>query len=61
MTAQVARAAFPRGTLAMRLRDELGAVYEDADFLEGFAHRGAPASSPGMLALECVAVRGAAD
>jgi transposase len=54
LTAQVARAAFPCGTLAMRLRDELGAVYEDADFLGGFAYRGAPASSPGMLALVSV-------
>ena len=33
LTAEVARAAFPGGTLAMRLRDELGGVYESTDFL----------------------------
>jgi transposase len=54
LTAQVARAAFPRGTLAMRLRDEIGAVHEDADFLKAFAYRGAPATAPGMLALVSV-------
>jgi transposase len=49
-TAAVARAAFPAGTLAMRLRDELGVVYQNADFVEAFARRGAPAASPGVLA-----------
>ena len=31
-TARVARAAFPKGTLFMRMRDELGAIYHDAQF-----------------------------
>src|SRR6267142_2577401 len=53
-TAAVARAAFPAGTLAMRLRDELGVVYQNADFVEAFARRGAPAASPGVLALVSV-------
>ena len=53
-TVSVARAAFPAGTLAMRLRDELGVVYQNADFVELFARRGAPAASPGVLALVCV-------
>jgi transposase len=53
-TAAVARAAFPAGTLAMRLRDELGAVYQNTDFVEAFARRGAPAASPGVLALVSV-------
>jgi hypothetical protein len=54
LTVEVARAAFPGGTLAMRLRDELGGVYESTDFLEAFAYRGAPATSPGVLALVSV-------
>ena len=28
-TARVARAAFPKGTVVTRLRDEFGALYED--------------------------------
>jgi transposase len=31
-TARVARAAFPKGTLFMRMRDELGAIYHDDHF-----------------------------
>ena len=31
-TARVARAAFPKGNPFMRMRDELGAIYEDAAF-----------------------------
>jgi hypothetical protein len=54
LTVEVARAAFPGGTLAMRLRDELGGVYESTDFLEAFAYRGAPTTSPGVLALVSV-------
>ena len=54
LTVEVARAAFPGGTLAMRLRDEFGGVYESTDFLEAFAYRGAPATSPGVLALVSV-------
>jgi transposase len=54
LTVQMARAAFPGGTLAMRLRDELGGVYESTDFLGAFACRGAPATSPGVLALVSV-------
>jgi transposase len=53
-TAQVARAAFPRGCLAMRVRDELGALFEDAQFAEAFSARGGPGLSPGMLALVSV-------
>ncbi len=30
-TARVARAAFPRGTVVTRLRDEFSALYEDED------------------------------
>lgn len=33
-TAHVARAAFPKGNLYLRLRDELGALYLDSDFAQ---------------------------
>ena len=41
-TAQVARAAFPKGCLAIRVRDELGALFADEQFAELFATRGRP-------------------
>ena len=44
----------PQGTPAMRLRDELGVVYQNTDFAAAFARRGAPAASPGVLALVSV-------
>src|SRR2546425_9064294 len=53
-TARVARAAFPRGTTWMRLRDELGVLYENADFRLLFATRGRPAEAPWRLALVSV-------
>src|SRR4029453_19067357 len=54
MTAQVARAAFPKGCLAMRIRDALGEVFEDEQFTGLFAVRGRPAVSPARLALVLV-------
>ncbi len=53
-TARVARAAFPRGSLAIRARDELGAWYEDAAFAEAYGVRGAPGISPAQLAMVTV-------
>jgi transposase len=53
-TAKVARAAFPKGCLAMRIRDEFGPVFQNADFVEAFAPRGGPAVGPGVLALVSV-------
>ncbi|GJG89703.1 hypothetical protein tb265_48840 [Gemmatimonadetes bacterium T265] len=53
-TAAVARAAFRRGTLCLRLRDEFGALYEDADFAALFPVRGQPALPPWRLALVTV-------
>lgn len=52
--ARVARAAFPKGCLAMRVRDALGPVFADADFEELFAVRGRPVVSPARLALVSV-------
>ena len=54
MTAQVARAAFPKGCLAIRIRDSLGELFEDEQFAGLFAVRGRPAVSPGRLALVLV-------
>ncbi|MBN9386577.1 MAG: hypothetical protein J0I20_00875 [Chloroflexi bacterium] len=53
-TVLVARAAFPKGSLAMSVRDELGAVFADEQFARAFGVRGAPAESPGALALVTV-------
>ena len=53
-TARVARAAFRRGALAIRARDELGAWCGDADFGAGYGARGAPGISPAQLAMVTV-------
>lgn len=50
-TQRVAQAAFPKGNLCMRIRDELGTLYSDERFVDLFAVRGQPAESPGRLAL----------
>jgi transposase len=50
-TIRVARAAFPKGTLAMQLRDTLGRVFADPMFAELFPRRGQPAETPWRLAL----------
>jgi len=54
LTGQVARAAFPKGNLAMRIRDELGAVYADERFTAAFGVRGRPGISPGQLMMVTV-------
>lgn len=50
-TVRVARAACPKGTLAMHLRDELGGIYRDEQFAQLFSSRGQPAEVPWRLAL----------
>jgi transposase len=54
LTAQVARAAFPGGSLAMRVRDELGPWCRDADFSAAYGARGRPGLSPAQLAVVTV-------
>jgi transposase len=49
-TQRVARAAFPKGNVYMRMRDELGDLYTDGLFAELFPRRGQSAESPGRLA-----------
>ncbi len=53
-TAQVARAAFPKGCPAIRIRDALGELFDDEQFAGLFAVRGRPALSPARLALVSV-------
>ena len=54
-TARVARAAFRNGgALAIRIRDELGSWYEDADFAAAYPVRGKPGISPAQLAMVTV-------
>jgi transposase len=50
-TVRIAKAAFPKGNLYMRLRDELGVFYEDEDFASLYAQRGQPAQAPWRLAM----------
>jgi len=54
LTAQFARAAFPKGSLAMRLRDVLGPVYTDERFTAAFGVRGRPGISPAQLMMVVV-------
>ena len=49
-TQRVAQAAFPKGNLYMRMRDELGEIYQDGSFADLFPSRGQRAESPGRLA-----------
>jgi len=44
-TARVARAANPKGNVYMRMRDELGSIYEDQLFVSLFPRRGQPAEA----------------
>jgi transposase len=53
-TRRIAPAAFPRGTIYRRRRDELGALYDDQLFAPLFPTRGQPAAAPWRLALTTV-------
>ncbi|WP_019011814.1 IS1182 family transposase [Deinococcus aquatilis] len=53
-TARIAQAAFRKGNTIMRLRDEFGALYTDADFAHLFPVRGQSALAPWRLALVTV-------
>ena len=53
-TVLVARRAFPKGSLAIRLRDELGPVFQDTDFVGTFGVRGKPGIAPSLLMLVTV-------
>jgi transposase len=53
-TARVARAAFPKRTVVMRLREAFDVLYEDADFAALYPTRGQPGLGPWRLALVTV-------
>jgi transposase len=53
-TCRVARAAFPKGDVCMRMRDALGLIYSDPQFASLFSHTGQPAEAPARLALVLV-------
>jgi len=50
-TARIAHAVFPKGNAFMRMRDELGTIYQDETFAHLFSHTGQPAEAPWRLAL----------
>lgn len=50
-TERVARAAFPKGSLSIRIADELGRIFLDEQFAQLFPRRGQPAEAPARLAL----------
>src|SRR5687768_18100920 len=50
-TARIARAAFRKGNPLLKLRDELGAIFADADFADLFPLEGQPGLPPWRLAL----------
>jgi transposase len=53
-TVRVARAAFPKGTIVTRLRDEFSDLYRDTDFGRFYPKRGQPTLAPWRLALVTV-------
>lgn len=50
----MALAALPKGSLAIRIRDELGMLFRDEEFADLFPARGKPVRSPGRLAMVLV-------
>ena len=53
-TACVALAAFPKGNVVMRLRDEFSALYRDENFRKLYPTRGQPGLAPWRLSLVTV-------
>jgi transposase len=49
-TERVAGAAFPKGSLCLRIAAELGRIFSDEQFAELFPRRGQPAEAPARLA-----------
>jgi hypothetical protein len=45
-TARVARAAYPKGNLYMKMRDALGTMYQDQSFAHLFPQNGRPVEAP---------------
>jgi transposase len=54
LTVRVARAANPKGTTAMWVRDRLEGLWSDEDFVGWYPRDGRPAWSPAQMATVCV-------
>jgi transposase len=50
-TSRIAKAAFPKSNLYLKLRDQLGALYQDETFSHLLPAAACPAESPGRLAM----------
>lgn len=46
LTAKIAKAAFPKGNRYMKMRDDLGTIYSDEQFVDLYPRVGQPASAP---------------
>ena len=55
-TARVARAAYPKGNLSMKMRDALGTLYQDQSFAHFFPQHGRPVEA---RLSACIYYRGA--
>lgn len=53
-TARIVQKAFPKGSLAIRIRDVLGNWYDDEEFAAAYGVRGKPGISPAQLAMVTV-------
>ena len=53
-TVKVAQAAFPKGNLYLRLREELGVFYQDRDFGNLYLIHGQPGYAPWRLIMVLV-------
>jgi transposase len=53
-TAQAAKASFPKGNVNIKMRYELGSIYNDEMFTEIYSSEGQPGWSPWRLALGAV-------
>lgn len=53
-TVRIAKAAFPKGSTVIKLRDAFGNLYQDEDFAPFFSKLGQPALAPWRLALVTV-------
>ena len=60
-TARIAHAVFPKGNAFMRMRDELGTIYQDETFAHLFSHCTGRASRMGRwLVTGCLRLRAVA-
>jgi transposase len=50
-TERIARAAFPKGNIYLRLRDEIGTIFDDPMFAPLFPARGRPKHGAGRMPL----------